>query len=50
MVLKANPISWFESYFSEGKQYIQAGNQTPSLQDITCGVPQGSSSVSTTYK
>jgi hypothetical protein len=34
---------WFIDYLSNRKQYVMLGNKDKSdMQDITCGVPQGS--------
>ena len=35
-------ITWFQNYLSNRKQCIQINNTTSSLNDISCGVPQGS--------
>ena len=40
--IKNNNLKWFSSYFSNRKQFIQAGAIKTSYEDITCGVPQGS--------
>ena len=40
--MQGNNIRWFDSYFSNRKQYIAYNNKSTSFRDITCGVPQGS--------
>ena len=41
--IKGNIFKWFESYLTNRKQYIQIDKETKTaLQDVTCGVPQGS--------
>lgn len=33
---------WFKSYLSNRKQFVKINNAESGLQDVTCGVPQGS--------
>ena len=33
---------WFENYLSNRKQYVSYNSQESQLEDIVCGVPQGS--------
>ena len=41
--IKGNILKWFESYSTNGKQYVQIDKETKSaLQDVRCGVPQRS--------
>ena len=35
-------LNWFRSYLSNRKQYVFLNGESSDLQDITCGVPQGS--------
>ena len=35
-------LKWFESYLSNRKQYVFHNGESSKLQNITCGVPQGS--------
>ena len=35
-------LEWFKSYLSDRKQYVCMGGVNSNLQDVTCGVPQGS--------
>ena len=35
-------LNWFESYLSNRKQYVFHNGESSNLQNITCGVPQGS--------
>ena len=34
--------AWFKNYLSDRKQYLEYHNTKSNLEDITCGVPQGS--------
>ena len=41
--IKGNMLKCFESYLTNRKQYIQIDKETETaLQDVICGVPQGS--------
>ena len=40
--IRGLPLTWFTSYLSERKQYVKISNSESSLQNIKCGVPQGS--------
>ena len=40
--LDENAISWFKSYLSDRKQYVEIENVKSSIKDIQTGVPQGS--------
>ena len=40
--IKNNSLTWFSSYLSNRKQFVQAGAIKTSSLDIICGVPQGS--------
>jgi len=40
--LSDNVISWFSSYLSGRKQCVRGGNTISSMNDVTVGVPQGS--------
>ena len=42
MGIRGITMRWFESYLSNRKQYMLFGGVSSSLQDICCGVPQGS--------
>ena len=33
---------WFENYLSNRKQYVSYNSHESQLEDIVCGVPQGS--------
>jgi hypothetical protein len=35
-------LSWFQSYLSNRKQFVSINNIKSNLEDVTCGVPQGS--------
>ena len=35
-------LEWFKNYLSNRTQYVSFDNCTSDLQDIVCGVPQGS--------
>ena len=41
-VIKGVANNWFKSYITERKQYTTIGDYHSTLQDIFCGVPQGS--------
>ena len=36
------PVSWFQSYLSNRKMYTRVADSDSSVEDILCGVPQGS--------
>ena len=40
--IKGNSLSWFHSYLSDRKQYVEYNNAASSLSNVTTGVPQGS--------
>lgn len=35
-------LKWFRNYLSNRKQFVSIGNSKSDLQNVTCGVPQGS--------
>ena len=35
-------LDWFSSYLSNRKQYVHINGEPSQLENITCGVPQGS--------
>ena len=35
-------LEWFRSYLTDRKQYVFINGETSQLQDVSCGVPQGS--------
>ena len=35
-------LDWFNSYLSNRKQYVYLNGESSQLENITCGVPQGS--------
>ena len=35
-------LGWFNSYLSKRKQYLYLNGEPSQLENITCGVPQGS--------
>ena len=35
-------VDWFKSYLSNRKQFVYINGISSSLEDISCGVPQGS--------
>ena len=35
-------LTWFENYFKDRKQYVQDGQTSSILYNVTCGIPQGS--------
>ena len=35
-------LKWFENYISNRKQYVSYNSHESQLEDIVCGVPQGS--------
>ena len=40
--IQGNNVRWFETYFSNRKQYIAYSNKNTSFKGITCGVRKGS--------
>ena len=40
--LRGQVYNWFKDYFTGRKQFVQLGNIKSNVQNITCGVPQGS--------
>ena len=40
--IRGTTNSWFQSYLSERKQFVQLGNETSTNLPVTRGVPQGS--------
>ena len=40
--IKGTSLTWFKSYLSNRKQYVEYNNTTSSFADVTTGVPQGS--------
>ena len=38
------PHDWFTSYLSNRMQFVQVGNEKSNLLEMSCGVPQGSTS------
>ena len=40
--VRGTPLSWFRDYLSNRSQYVTLNNVSSDLQNITCGVPQGS--------
>ena len=40
--IQGNNVRWFETYFSNRKQYIAYSNKSTSFKGITCGVRKGS--------
>ena len=40
--IKDCSLRWFESYLSNKKQFITYGDKQTNIENITCGVPQGS--------
>ena len=40
--VSGTPFTWFSSYLSGRKQYVNVCNVESSLKPITCGIPQGS--------
>ena len=40
--VRGTALSWINSYLSARKQYVEFGNAKCSLENIVCGVPQGS--------
>ena len=40
--IRGSMLKWFESYLKGRKQYVFYNGATSSIQEITCGVPQGS--------
>ena len=40
--VKNNNLKWFSNYLTNRKQFISYDNKTTEMDDITCGVPQGS--------
>ncbi len=42
LVINNKELCWFRSYLSNRKQCCKVNGQISELQDVTCGVPQGS--------
>ena len=42
MGVKGEDLKWFESYLSEGTQFIQVGENKSEISFVHCGVGQGS--------
>ena len=42
--IRGKPRDWFASYLQDRKQFFQIGNEKSSLLEMTCGVPQVSTS------
>ena len=40
--VRGTPLNWIKSFPSARKQYVEVGNVRSSLENIVCGVPQGS--------
>ena len=40
--IRGLPLDWITSYLSHRQQFVQIGSHTSSLNEIKCGVPQGS--------
>ena len=40
--IRDNMLNWFKSYLSNRKQYVVLNGEYSEVNDITCGVPQGS--------
>ena len=40
--IKGVALDWFNSYLSNRKQYVYLNGESSQLENITCGVPQGS--------
>ena len=40
--IKGCNLRWFESYLSNSKQFVTYGDKQTNIENITCGVPQGS--------
>ena len=40
--IRGEPLTWFNNYLSNRKQYVKIGCTESELLEMTCGVPQGS--------
>ena len=40
--IRGTPLAWFADYLMDRKQFVEFNNEKSDLQDIICGVPQGS--------
>jgi hypothetical protein len=40
--IRGSALSWFQSYLSNRKQICKVNNSLSTIQNITCGIPQGS--------
>ena len=40
--IRGSPLDWFRSYLTDRRQYVFFNGYSSSIQNITCGVPQGS--------
>ena len=40
--IRGAALDWFESYLTNRKQYVYPNGKSSELENITCGVPQGS--------
>ena len=40
--IRGTPHNWFESYLHNQRQYVEIDSTKSSYENITCGIPQGS--------
>ena len=40
--IRGTPHNWFESYLHNRRQYVKIDSTKSSYENITCGIPQGS--------
>ena len=40
--IRGTPRNWFESYLHDRRQYVKIDSTKSSYENITCGIPQGS--------